>query len=730
MNRFLRRALCALVIIMTVFAASAPAAFFASAESENLSVGKTYGISYESPIDNAFPNKKYRAEKKLTDGIFASQKSYADKALATFYRGTVLYVTIDLENVCAVDRVEVHALHQKAAGIYCPRYGSVAVSEDGENFGTVASFDNSALVRSSVVDFVTADVKLPEPYRARYVRVALASDVFLYMDEITVYGSKDPASAKSAGADKKAEDAGIAKPVDGIGNICLMYTVGNYSEKELLPYFAYVDAEGNPVDTMYDGMLFLPSGASNYDFTSPSGWDRYIEEMFGEISGMNLTALDRVVAKYASQIGLPADYRYPVFLAIPKLPDSVEEFTEFDELTPFNLDSKLTIIQGYMNKMIGLMSGDAFKSLELKGFYWHEEQIPYSELSYAEDLMKGFTSYVHEKGLFALWIPYYCAPGFERGKELGFDGPCLQAGYAFDHSQSETGDSKAAACDDSAAQAKKFGLGLEFELDLSVKDFYKRFFKYVHTAYKTGCMTDGLMTMYQGVTDIYKCAGAASGTDMRNVYEMLHEYIHDSFVSEQPVIQPGQFIAAPTGERTSGNLTVTDTDSKKNALKIRNSTVQDGLTAVFEGDGFYLINTKETVPGAYSVRLTVTDGYNDSEEEEVIVLVYDPAGEKQSLTLKNDVSVYKSFVKENPESASKGETLEVLPVKDGWYCLFKDGKPAGLALSENLGIQTPSEPGSQSPSSLLPLWISLGAVAAVAAVVAACLIIRKKKKKE
>ncbi|MBR4467535.1 MAG: hypothetical protein IKS34_04455, partial [Clostridia bacterium] len=64
MNRFLRRALCALVIIMTVFAASAPAAFSASAESENLSVGKTYGISYESPIDNAFPNKKYRAEKK------------------------------------------------------------------------------------------------------------------------------------------------------------------------------------------------------------------------------------------------------------------------------------------------------------------------------------------------------------------------------------------------------------------------------------------------------------------------------------------------------------------------------------------------------------------------------------------------------------------------------------------------------------------------------------------
>ncbi|MBP5230842.1 MAG: DUF4855 domain-containing protein, partial [Clostridia bacterium] len=266
-----RRVLSAglLAAVMTYLLASGSVKEVSRADSLLLSQGKSYEVSYESPIERAFPKKKYRSEKKLTDGVLGSQKSYSDSALVQFYRGTTLYLTFDLEEICAVDRVEIRALQQKAAGITIPRNGSVSVSEDGVAFGTVGSFDESAKARSNQVDYVTVSVELDRSYRARFVRVSLSCDVFLYMDEVCIFGSADADAGVKAEADPETAPAGYAQPLDGIGSICLMYTVGNYSRAQLLPYFAYVDGEGQPKDTLYDGMLFLPSGASGFDFSSP-----------------------------------------------------------------------------------------------------------------------------------------------------------------------------------------------------------------------------------------------------------------------------------------------------------------------------------------------------------------------------------------------------------------------------------------------------------------------------
>ena len=703
--------------------------------SKTLSIGKSYTVSYDSPIENAYPKKAYKQESKLTDGQYASSTSYNESAFTQFYRGTFLYLTFDLESVCAVESVSVHGLRNNPAGIYEPRNISVAVSEDGESFGTVALYKDSAPAggAKSAAAF-EVPIYLPKPYKARYVRLTINSDVFLYLDEVTVTGSEDASAGASASADEPAEDAGYCGPIDGIRNICLMYTVGQYRSEHLLPYLAYVDTEGRPKDTLYDGMLFLPSGASGFDFSSPSGWDAYIDDLFGEKSNTNLTALNDAVGLYGFELGFGEDYRYPVFLAVPKLKEGSDEF---DGLYPLNLDNKLTIIKGYIDGMIRRFNDAGLDRLELKGFYWHEELIPYTEYNYAEDLVKGFTSYVHDRGYKALWIPYYCASGFERATELGFDGACLQAGYAFDHSQSENGDSLAAACEDSARQARKYGLGIEFELDLNVSNFYKRFFKYVHTAYATGCRDSGLMAMYQGVYDIYTCSRAEANSDKRNVYELLYQYISGTFTSIPPVLEDGQVILAETGTKVSGNLTVVDPDSAKNALKIKERNVQEGLTAVFEGDGFYLINTKDTVPGSYSVRLTLTDGYNLSDPAEIRVVVYDKAAERPSKKLEKDLPVYTDLVKrETVQTVKSGETVTYLSVSDDAYYVFLNGEPAGISFADDLGLPktapvddaSETEPSS-GPKSLWPLWVGIGVAAAAAAAAAVLLILKKKKKK-
>ncbi|MBO4366804.1 MAG: DUF4855 domain-containing protein, partial [Clostridia bacterium] len=416
------------------------------ADAKNLSIGKSYTVAYESPIDNAYPKKAYKPESKLTDGKNASSASYSDPGYTQFYRGTFLYLTIDLDDVCAVESVNVHGLSSKAAGIYAPRTIAVSVSEDGESFGTVAQYKDSAPASAPSSGKAFGEtIYLPKLYKARYVRFTISSDVFLYLDEVTVTGSEDASLGESATPDEQTEDLGYGAPIDGIRNICLMYTVGQYREEHLLPYLAYLDTEGKPKDTLYDGMLFLPSGASGFDFSSPSGWDAYIDDLFGEKGNTNLSALNKAIGLYGLELGFKEDYRYPVFLAVPKLKEGSDEF---DGLYPLNLDTKLTILQGYIDRMIERFENAGFDRLELKGFYWHEELIPYTEYNYAEDLITGFTSYVHGKGYKALWIPYYCASGFERGPELGFDGTCLQTGYAFDHSQSENGDSQPAACED------------------------------------------------------------------------------------------------------------------------------------------------------------------------------------------------------------------------------------------------------------------------------------------
>ena len=161
--------------------------------------------------------------------------------------------------------------------------------------------------------------------------------------------------------------------------------------------------------------------------------------------------------------------------------------------------------------------------------------------------------------------------------------------------------------------------------------------------------------------------------------------------------------------------------------------IQEGLNVVFEGDGFYLINTKDTAPGTYTVRLTLNDGYNLSKPEEVLVVVYDKAAERPSVTLDKDIDLYRTLTREPAEKgAGKGTAVTYLPIRGDAYYVFAGDEPLGIAFAEDLGLPSgdsdADRPGGETKS-LWPLWVGIGAAALAAAAVAAILIIRKKKKK-
>ena len=669
--------LFAAIMVFAMIACLVPA-LSVFAQDAKLSVGKTYTVEYDSKIDNAYPARAYKQESALTDGKLATTASYADSAFLKLYRGTKVIVTIDLEKVCAVSSVEVRTLQNKGAGIDCPRYVYVAVSEDGESFGTVGSVIDEESVTLAGNRNITQKVVFDQAYKARYVRVTFSSDVYLYCDEVTVYGSETVGSAASAKADEPVSDAGFATPIDGINNVVLMYTSGNYSEATLRPYLAYVGTDGTATDLMFHSMLFLPSGASGFDFDTQKGWDDFVDNLFSVGKGANLDALNSLVGKMRGQLNLDDDYRYPVFLSVPYLDIGN---TAIYGTVPNKMENRLKVLQAYVDRLISTFESSGFENLEFKGVYWHHELIPYTTSTTEDDLIKQFNEYVHSKELKSIWIPYYCAPGFETAVELGFDCATLQSGYAFPRSGDslkEIGAVQPGAVEDSAAQAKKYGLGMEFEFNINAGDAAARFYKYLHTGYVSGCMENGMMMLYQTVTDIYQCAMSSSNSEERAVYDLLYQYINKTFTSNAPVVESdGTLKVLLTGKRISGNVSVVDEDSLKNDLKIFEQSATEGLTYVLEGDGFYLVNTKDTVPGRYSISFRVTDGYNISEPATIEFLVLDGELPEHKIELDSDLTL---FVRDDEASEtvslSAGTSAKVIVVDDEWlYVSAKvDGK--------------------------------------------------------
>ena len=69
----------------------------------------------------------------------------------------------------------------------------------------------------------------------------------------------------------------------------------DYTEKDLMPYLAYLDTNGNIKDTMFDGFLFLlsgkfPSGVAQHMNSVKTDWEWELKQVFA--NGKNAMALE------------------------------------------------------------------------------------------------------------------------------------------------------------------------------------------------------------------------------------------------------------------------------------------------------------------------------------------------------------------------------------------------------------------------------------------------------
>lgn len=661
---------------------------------ENLALNKGYTIEYDSPIENGYPKMVHNENDiKLTDGKKANLDSH-NSAWFRLYRGTKNIITLDLEDVCAVKSVSIGQLQLKKAGIMCSRYVYVAVSEDGEKFATVGSVTDKNSVTSENTKKITHNVILDNYYRARYVRLTFSNDVFTYNDEIEVMGSEDVTKGVSAEPDPEPEYINaFPTDIDGVKNIVLMYcgdynrgentTIGKITEEELLPYFAYVDKSGQPEDTMFDSMLFLPlhpvaNGSNNteeYSFGKKTGWEIYIKSVMGKDSNTNsntnIAALDNLVEEYGAQLGISEDYKYPVYISCPFIHLSDNEFGEIngEMITPSSFESRDKIVKWFVDLIISSFNEADFKNVKLNGIYWHDEVVSYGLTEYEDELIKSFNEYVDTKGLSSIWIPYYCAPGYETWKELGFDAAVLQSGYAFGDNE-ETGEKFPEVVDDTLAQAKKYGLGMEIETSGTLTDDktdgFDRYYKYLHSAYSNGLMENGLCMYYQGGGPgaFYNCA-KTSNPKARMAYDLTYRYINKTFTSYAPVIEEEDiFIILNKNSKISCNLPIKDEDTANGFLKTVNLTAAQNIKMSVDGP-FVVLNASDDFVGEDSFSFQVSDGFNQTDLITVKVLVVE-----DSLKIKDVNSQLKEnsaviYDEQGQKTGTEDDAFEVVVDKEG-----------------------------------------------------------------
>ncbi len=644
MMRVKRIAATALLAVMIMSILSFPA----SGENDVISVGASYTVAPESPVENAFPNLANKDDgKSLTDGKKGANES-SDKSYIHFYRGTYYCATIDLGAEMAVSGVNVGQFQVVGAGIHFSRRIYMYVSSDGENFTEVGSYENDNIIRDGGNTRKEFEVKADATYKARYVRVRFSSDVYCYVDEISVLGSKDvPADAKNPENPYKVENVGFKGAVDGINHICLIYTgeyymdntsnIGKVTQEQFTPYLCYVDNSGKPTDMMFEGLLFLPlqpiSSSENanmpHSFGKKTGWEAYLDATIGKTGTeiCNLAALNAEVAAKRDTLGLDKDYKYPVYIAVPYVEPSNIVFGEIngENVTPSSVEARNTIVDWYVDLVIEKFNNAGFDNLKLNGFYWYSETILYKHGDSDIQTIKHFNEYAQNKGYSTTWIPYYCAPGFERAVELGFSAAVLQTGHAFKRAEnSETGDSKPASCDDAAAQAEKHGLGIEVEVSGLDEDGYKRYYKYLQASYAAGHMEDGLFMYYQngGPGAYYSASKAAAGSLPRRAYDITYQFIKGTFSSQAPTLADGYTIVVKKDSKTSGTLPIIDKDSAKGELSVINASKPESFKMLLEGSGFFVINTKDSdFVGDAEISFNITDGFNTSDKVTVKIKV-------------------------------------------------------------------------------------------------------------
>ena len=273
---------------------------------QNLILGLPQQImACDSATADMINNNSPVTEKALTDGKYAGNNTNIHNGLFfKFNSGGSRDIIYDLGHLSEVRSVKASVLTYKDWAVNPPSALYVYVSEDGDKWYQVCELavDGASYTNQTIPVSATFD----KPYKARFVAFSFDVKGWAAIDELEVIGTKKigskAISAASAGLFSlrlvpngyQQQDKDL---LNGAGDICLMYHGQNYDNtvETLLPYVGYMNTDGEITDTMFDGFLFLLTGAmpvsgnAGHLGTIKGDWEWMLNDLFAEGENIVIT---------------------------------------------------------------------------------------------------------------------------------------------------------------------------------------------------------------------------------------------------------------------------------------------------------------------------------------------------------------------------------------------------------------------------------------------------------
>ncbi len=504
---------------------------------QNLLLGlKPHIMSCDSVTAEMITNNTPVTSPLMTDGNYAAngQNNIHGGQYFKFSHGGSRDIVFDLGHLSQIHGTKMSWLNYTEWAVRLPETVAVYLSEDGKDWYEVYELDTATtLDKTAVVYEVTFD----KSYVARYVAFSFAVKAWCATDELEIIGTKKVDSAAVSLKDSGLNSIPLVSNdyqnrddnlLNGAGDIVLMYHGQNYhnTEESTLPYVAYLDENGEIVDTMFDGFLYLltgsmPSGQAGHLQTTMADWDWYLNDLF--TAGENLDALNKVAAKVNKELGLNKKYNFYVSMYIPNCKNTNFGDVDGDGVSEnfSKMEDRFKAIEWYMTSFFDRLAKAGYENLEFGGFYWYCESVSTYDDPTMFELVRGVADRVHARGEQFFWIPYFTAAGYSRWASFGFDVACYQPNYAFN------GAILSNRLKEAAAMMRKFGMCTELEIDdaaLSNDIFFQKYMDYLCYGITEGYMEGALHMYYQG-TNVFGAAAKSDNPRNRLIYDYTYQFI-------------------------------------------------------------------------------------------------------------------------------------------------------------------------------------------------------------
>lgn len=601
----------------------------------NLIAGIKPLVKSKEAIQDDFATEYYNslaALTKLTDGLFAKSATYADSELVHFTRSTERSLLFDLGHTSAVSGVLYSFLHESGPGVYAPAEFSVYLSEDGKGWQCVYT---AKAEPNSEKELYKREAAFEKVYRTRFVKIIFSVSSHAFCDEVQIFGTKTiPENAVEIVPEQEKElDAlGYIMPENflGVSNVLLSYhcleeneqhtEAGLITVEEYLPHVGYYNEAGELTDTFFDGYLYLPYTRFNYgDYArSLEGWNFYLNDIY--TANRNMDALNQAVAQVKAELSLP-DYHCTVFTSVlypwKTLSDNttVNTFGDLDgdgrNDSFASPENRKKAVKWMMDQEFNRFMEKNYENLEFGGFYWFEEAISVGSAE-EKELILYASEYAHSLGVKIFWIPYYCASGYDRWQEYGFDLACMQPNYMFGNS----GD--VSVLQITAEKTSDLGMCVELEMNsVQNSDEVRRYMQYLAAGAEYGYMHAVKMYYQGGVPGVIYDAYCSTDPNKRAVYDLTYRFAKEKFTANAPAFATNELSYTCNEAHVKGETIAYSEGTYRFSLAV--SPGHGDLQ--LNGDGSFVYYAEEGYTGTDRFAVVLDYGYAQSEEIVVTITV-------------------------------------------------------------------------------------------------------------